>query len=222
MSTSPFLPADDPRAGTCATCGAPFAADQRYCLSCGARRTHARLPFQDALVQTTPVGPVGPGGAPPALWYPPASTGPSAQTMLAALACVLLAFGVGILVGGGNDDAPQQPVVLGAGAAAPVAAPTTTTTEEEASADEDETASADAEDDAAEADASDTEVSEVEPAKNLDAEEKKEAEELKKIPAKVPKAKEVSDATLDALNSKDPDKAREASNSLPNVVSSGD
>jgi hypothetical protein len=218
MSTSPFLPADDPRAGTCATCGAPFAADQRYCLSCGARRTHARLPFQDALVQTTPVGPVGPGGAPPALWYPPASTGPSAQTMLAALACVLLAFGVGILVGGG-DDAPQQPVVLGAGAAAPVAAPTTTTTEEDAAADDE---SASAEDDSAEADASDTEVDEPEPAKNLDAEEKKEAEELKKIPAKVPKAKEVSDATLDALNSKDPDKAREASSALPDVVSTGD
>jgi hypothetical protein len=221
MSTSPFLPADDPRAGTCTTCGAPFAADQRYCLSCGARRTHARLPFQDALVQTTPVGQTGPGGAPPALWYPPASTGPSAQTMLAALACVLLAFGVGILVGGGNDDAPQQPVVLGAGAAAPVAAPTTTTTEEEASADEDETASAD-DDDAAEADASDTDVSEVEPAKNLNAEEKQEAEELKKIPATVPKAKPLSDAATDALDSKDPDKAREASTSLPDVVSTGD
>jgi hypothetical protein len=217
MSTSPFLPADDPRAGTCATCGAPFAADQRYCLSCGARRTHARLPFQDALVQTTPVGPTGPGGTPPALWYPPASTGPSAPTMLAALACVLLAFGVGSLVGG-NDDAPQQPVVLGAGAAAPVAAPTTTTTEEEAAADE----SASAEDDSTEADASDTEVDEPVPAKNLDAEEKQEAEELKKIPAKVPKAKEVSQATKDALNSKDPDKAREASQALPDVVSTGD
>lgn len=218
MSTSPFLPADDPRAGTCATCGAPFAADQRYCLSCGARRTHARLPFQDALVQTTPVGPAGPTGMPPALWAAPPTAGPSAATMLGALACVLLAFGVGILVGGGNNDAPQQPIVLGAGAPAAAAAPTTTTTEEDASADE----SASADDDAAEADASDAKVDEPKPAKNLDAEEKKEAAELKKIPAKVPKAKEVSDATLDDLNSKDPDKAREASQALPDVVSSGD
>jgi hypothetical protein len=219
MSTSPFLPADDPRAGTCATCGAPFAADQRYCLSCGARRTHARLPFQDSLVQTTPVGPYGPGGTPPALWSPPATTGPSAATMLGALACVLLAFGVGILVGGGGDD-PQQPIVVGGVAPAAAAAPTATTTEEDATASTEE--AEEAKDDSAEADASDTDVEEVVPAANLGAEEKQEAAELKKIPATVPKAKEVSKATKDALDSKDPDKAREASNALPDVVSTGD
>ncbi|WP_022927810.1 hypothetical protein [Patulibacter americanus] len=219
MSTSPFLPADDPRAGTCATCGAPFAADQRYCLSCGARRTHARLPFQDALVQTTPVGPAGHAGVPPALWAAPPTTGPSAQTMLAALACVLLAFGLGFLVAGGNDD-PQQPIVLGAGAPAAAAAPTATTPEEEV--EEDASASAGDDEEEEEADASDTDVSEPEPAKNLNAEEKKEAAELKKIPATVPKAKPLSDAASKALDSKDPDKAREASNSLPDVVSTGD
>jgi hypothetical protein len=217
MSTSPFLPADDPRAGTCATCGAPFAADQRYCLSCGARRTHARLPFQDALVQTTPVGPAGPTGMPPALWSAPPSTGPSAPTMLAALACVLLAFGLGFLVAGGNDD-PQQPIVLGAGAPAAAAAPTTTTPDEQVQED----ASAGADDAGEKTDASDTDVDEPEPAKNLDADEKKEAAELKKIPAKVPKAKPLSDAASKALDSKDPDKAREASQALPDVVSTGD
>lgn len=213
MSTSPFLPADDPRAGSCATCRAPMAADQRYCLSCGARRDHARLPFQDALVPTTPVGPMGPGGLPPALWAAPPAAGVSAPTLLAALACVLLAFGVGILVGGGNGGDAQQPIVVGGApaTAAPVAATTT----------EDTTASA-ADDDADDAsDEKDAKDDDPEPPKNLDAAEKQEAAEIQKTPAKVPEAKKVSKKALEDLNSKDPDKAREASQSLPDVVSVG-
>ena len=215
MSTSPFLPADDPRAGRCAACGVPMAADQRYCLSCGARRDGARLPFQDALVPAQPQRPAMPA-VQPALWYPPQNSGVNTTTMLAALACVLVAFGVGLLVGGDGDGG--QPVVVGAGpAAAPAAAaaPVATTTEEAAATEE--------EDDAAEDDAKDDAPADKStiPDTPLSAEDKKDAEEVSKIPAKVPEPKKVDDSVAKKLESKEPDEAREASQALPDVVSTG-
>lgn len=212
MSTNPFLPADDPRAGTCASCGALLAADQRYCLSCGARRDHARLPFQDALVPAvaTPAA----QGPPPALWYPPPpSSGFSMPTMLAALACVLVAFGVGILVGGNGDD-QQQPIVVGGGApAAAAAAPPTTTTDEAAAPDPSTETTKD------EASSGDSGGSG--DAKPSTAEDKKAAAEVAKTSTKVEKAKPVSKSIEQDLKSKDPEKARKASQSLPDVVSTG-
>ena len=212
MSTSPFLPADDPRAGACGQCGAPMATDQRYCLSCGARRTHARLPFQDAVIPPAAVGPVAqvPGPA-PALWSAPATSGPGTATLLAARAGVLSAFGVGVLVGDDGGGA-QQPIVLG-GAPAASAAAAPTTTEEAATSTTDTTA-------AEEEEASPDETTKIDKT-NLDAAEKREAEEIEKTPAKTPPAKAISDQTKKDLASKDPDKAREASQSLPDVVSTG-
>lgn len=216
MSTSPFLPADDPRAGRCGACGAPLAADQRYCLSCGARREHARLPFQDALLAPTypaQPGPHSPAGAPPALWSAPPTAGPSTTTMLAALACVLVAFGIGILVG---DDGGQQPLVVGGAApAAASAAPTATTTTDEASA------SVPEDDAGAKDESSDEKAADTVPDRKLNATEKVEAKEIAKTPAKVPKAKVIDGSAAKALDSKDPDKARAASQALPDAVSTG-
>jgi hypothetical protein len=62
----------------CATCGAPLAADQRYCLSCGTRRAEARLPFLDVLSSTTELVPSGspvPAGRP---FAPSGAPGPGA------------------------------------------------------------------------------------------------------------------------------------------------
>lgn len=214
MSTSPFLPADDPRAGTCGSCGAVMATDQRYCLSCGARRQHARLPFQDV----APSGPV-PTVA-PAAWMapaPPASSGTSTTTLLAALACVLVAFGVGVLVGGDGDGGAQQPIVLGGAPAASAAATAPTTTEEAAAEDAEEEAPA--EEDAS-ADSSDTKVEKIDTT-GLDAAAKKDAEEIEKTPAKTPTPKVIDEQTKKDLSSDDPDKAREASQNLPDSVSTG-
>jgi hypothetical protein len=217
MSTSPFLPADDPRAGSCGSCGAPMAADQRYCLSCGARRQHARLPFQDALVPTGPAAAPQAGGVPPALWSAPQSTGPATGTLLAALACVLLAFGVGVLVGddGGNGGS-QQPIVVGGAPAAAAATPTTTTTDTTASTD-DTTSTADT---SASTDSSSDKVEKIDKSK-LNATQKKEATEIEKTSSVAPKAVAVPKSTQNELNSKDPDKAREASRDLPDAVSVG-
>ncbi len=54
--TEPLAPVDpQPVLGLhgepCASCGAPLAADQRYCLSCGTRRAGSRLPFRDILAE---------------------------------------------------------------------------------------------------------------------------------------------------------------------------
>jgi hypothetical protein len=115
----------------CRTCGAPLAADQRYCLQCGARRAEARLPFLDILARQsgTPRS-----VAPP----PPVRTGPRAwagrvspnAAAVAGVACLLLALGVGVLIGGMGDSgsvaALTPQVITVGGVAAPVAASTTT------------------------------------------------------------------------------------------------
>ena len=117
----------------CASCGAPLAGDQRYCLECGARRTQARVAFREILA---------PGGAPPttaAAPVPsPAPEDPPARSGLAflgGLLCLLLALGVGVLIGNSGDNAtsattPPPQVITVSGAAAPPAAttPAATTT----------------------------------------------------------------------------------------------
>jgi hypothetical protein len=110
----------------CRTCGSPLAEDQRYCLQCGNRRAEARLPFLDILARQVPAAAVaettvtrrrGPA------WLGDMS--PS-STFVAGVACLLLALGVGVLIGGwGNGDSatagPPQVISVG-GAVAPAAA----------------------------------------------------------------------------------------------------
>jgi hypothetical protein len=109
----------------CRTCGAPLAADQRYCLNCGNRRAEARLPFLDVLAQQVPAGAAatttttttrGPAGLLGRM-----STNAAA---VAGVACLVLALGVGVLIGGlGSDEAPASPPqVITVGGAAPAAA----------------------------------------------------------------------------------------------------
>jgi hypothetical protein len=114
----------------CRTCGAPLAADQRYCLQCGARRAEARLPFLDILARQAPAA----AGSVTAT-ETRRTGGPGAfiarmnanSVVVAFVGCLLLALGVGVLIGGlGKDSAaspPQQVITVGAPAAA--AAPST-------------------------------------------------------------------------------------------------
>lgn len=131
---------------TCPSCGSPMAADQRYCLTCGARGAEARLPFLDALrpgeAQLVPHGTY----ALPAMSYaapmPPPVGGVwtdrlrANSGLLAGLAVLLLALLVGVAIGAGISDSPQtaaapatQVIRLEGGgvpAAATAAAPTST------------------------------------------------------------------------------------------------
>jgi hypothetical protein len=118
----------------CRTCGAPLAADQRYCLNCGNRRAEARLPFLDVLAQQVPADSAA------ATTTTTTRRGPhglftrmsSNAAAVAGVACLVLALGVGVLIGGlGSDDtsasaAPQVISVGGAAAPAAAAAPSTT------------------------------------------------------------------------------------------------
>lgn len=90
----------------CATCNAPVAEDQRYCLSCGTSQSPPRVDFAQLLAgdgRGTPPGAPGTGGAdePPARdWTPVLALGG-----LAALALVLV---VGVLIGRGSNNAVKQ------------------------------------------------------------------------------------------------------------------
>jgi hypothetical protein len=114
---------------SCRTCRAPLAEDQRYCLQCGTRRAEARLPFLDilsrrggaapaAVTETTTVQQRGPAG-----WLHRMS---SSSAAIAGVACLLLALGIGVLIGGLGDDGNSNastPQVISVGGAAPAAAP---------------------------------------------------------------------------------------------------
>ncbi len=91
-----------------------MAADQRYCLECGQRRGDPRLPFMDAVVlmDTVIKGPQRASAAPATRrrrWSPNA-------TLIAGIATLLLALGVGVLIGHsgshGSTPASTAPVVV--------------------------------------------------------------------------------------------------------------
>jgi hypothetical protein len=110
----------------CAACGAPLAADQRYCLECGARRAQARLAFRDILSGQAPPPGAAPPGAPAPSDPPPARAG---LAFLAGLLCLLVALGVGVLIGRSGDDTPTAattptPQVITVGGSAPAATTT--------------------------------------------------------------------------------------------------
>jgi hypothetical protein len=111
----------------CASCGAPLAADQRYCLQCGARRSEARIAFRDILGAQSPP----PGYAPPPR---AADEGPqrAGLAFLAGLLCLLVALGIGVLIGHSGDDGKTAtappPQVITVGGSAPAATTSTRAT----------------------------------------------------------------------------------------------
>jgi hypothetical protein len=117
----------------CRTCGAPLAADQRYCLQCGSRRAEARLPFLDILARQVPVA--APAGV-RAVETRRGALGVVQRfgtnaAAVAGVACLLLALGVGVLIGGiGKDNTAggATPQVISVGSAAPPAAAPAATT----------------------------------------------------------------------------------------------
>jgi hypothetical protein len=113
----------------CRECGAPLAADQRYCLNCGKRRGEPRIDFQDRV----PVaGPTSANGSAPAQSQPsadgsqppPGEKGPQRDyTPLAAvggIAVLGIMLLIGVLIGkgdsGGTATTPAQVIVPGGAA----------------------------------------------------------------------------------------------------------
>jgi hypothetical protein len=120
LSTEPILSSSAASQGTggaCAACGAPLAADQRYCLECGERR-----PLTSEFLRSgSPAAPASPPAAPP---RPAPARGGEARpnsllTLLAGVGVLLLAMGVGVLIGragsSGGKPAPAQVITVAAG-----------------------------------------------------------------------------------------------------------
>ncbi len=114
-----FDPPRDRPASNCPQCGAALAADQRYCLSCGRRLTEPRVDYRGALALGGDPGGSTPGPAPHR-----DTRGP--VLLLGGIATILLALGVGIVIGRGNGSstsaAKPTVVTVAGGTAAPAAA----------------------------------------------------------------------------------------------------
>jgi hypothetical protein len=114
----------------CTNCGAPLAHDQHYCVECGERRGQSRFPTAQPATEVRSRR-VRSERAPRA---PRASSG---TTLVAGVGVLLLAIGLGVLIGRiGHDNssgkpaaaAPPQVITVNGGASsAPTAAQTTTT-----------------------------------------------------------------------------------------------
>jgi len=101
----------------CPNCHARMAPDQRYCLSCGNRRGEPRLPFMDAVtfMDSMHGPPPSAAAAPPP--SPPRQRFSSGTTLVAGVATLVLAIGVGVLIGQSGDEgsqpvASQAPIVV--------------------------------------------------------------------------------------------------------------
>lgn len=110
-----------PTGDACTNCGAMVAADQRYCIDCGERRGEPRLPFMDGRTAAQPVAEVLPAPAYPMAYAPsaePKSKWSSGLALLSTIAVLLLAMGVGVLIGNNGDSkaSSQQPMIIGGGA----------------------------------------------------------------------------------------------------------
>jgi hypothetical protein len=119
----------------CTRCGASLAADQRYCVECGERRGEPRLPFMDGRTTSAAAA----GAAPAVALVETTTTGAArrsrfspSSTLVAGTATLVLALGVGVLIGNAGKDgnataaAPPVQVVTVAGGGG-TAAPATTT-----------------------------------------------------------------------------------------------
>lgn len=111
-----------PSGDQCPSCGAHMAVDQRYCLECGHRRGDPRLPFMDAVVFMDAVKRPHNAAPPP----PPSQPRPRISanaSLIAGVATLVLAIGVGVLIGRSGESgsstaqAPRQIIKVGGGGA---------------------------------------------------------------------------------------------------------
>lgn len=80
-----------------------MAADQRYCLECGLRRGDPRLPFMDAVIFMDAMK--GPAvAAPPAPAPEHRSRMTANASLIAGVATLVLAIGVGVMIGQSGDN----------------------------------------------------------------------------------------------------------------------
>ncbi len=104
LPTTPATASED----RCGACGAPLAHDQRYCVECGERRGASRLPAGQPAAEASPGRARAPRG-------PRGQRVSSGTTLVAGVGVLLLAIGLGVLIGrlghnSSNQKASSPPV----------------------------------------------------------------------------------------------------------------
>ncbi|HXP29329.1 MAG TPA: hypothetical protein VN804_06205 [Solirubrobacteraceae bacterium] len=106
-STTPPVGAPE----TCRGCGVPLAEDQRYCLECGERRVQASSVLLGGVPAPADAASSAPPSAPP---LPAAARGggerSNAVTVIAGVGVLLLAMGIGVLIGRSGASKSSGPV----------------------------------------------------------------------------------------------------------------
>lgn len=129
MEAVPPTSDEAPRAGTsCASCRASTAADQRYCLACGALVGDRRL---DPIEMLTPAAAAPLGGPPPG----GSAAAPRAVPLAAATAAIVVAGISGMLVTQGGSGSGARAAVVAAAPAAAAPAPEAPPASDDAAAD---------------------------------------------------------------------------------------
>jgi hypothetical protein len=109
----------------CSNCQAALASDQRYCLTCGERRGKSRFSFAGL------GGPATSAPEAPARRQERRPRGSSGATLVAGVGTLLLAMGVGVLIGHNNNNSPRasapatQVITVGGGGGGGAATGTT-------------------------------------------------------------------------------------------------
>ncbi len=89
----------------CVSCATPLTSDQRYCVACGERRGKPRFSLPPAGAAGEPAAQLVPVAAPPR--PPRASPG---TTIVAGVGTLLLAMGVGVLIGRSSANNVNKPI----------------------------------------------------------------------------------------------------------------
>jgi hypothetical protein len=116
----------------CPACGAPLAADQRYCLNCGRRRAGPRVPYAALLAGRAPEDVLAPASSPAPPPPPPERRTIPVGVAGAGAGLVLVILALGVLLGAATsgEEQPRQvaaapvqqrPPVINVTAAAPAA-----------------------------------------------------------------------------------------------------
>jgi hypothetical protein len=98
LPTAPTTASED----RCGACGAPLAHDQRYCVECGERRGASRFPVGQPAAEASPRRARAPRA-------PRGQRISSGTTLVAGVGVLLLAIGLGVLIGRlGHNNTPAQ------------------------------------------------------------------------------------------------------------------
>ena len=112
--TDPQAPVFGEQGEPCEECGAPLAADQRYCLNCGRRRAEPRADFQRMMAASKgEKAAEGPQSAPPPSPEPAKAERDYAPlAAVGGIAILGLMLLVGVLIGKGNNSPSAAPAPI--------------------------------------------------------------------------------------------------------------